>query len=83
MTAPDWLKERGGAFKQGSDGKWYVVLDGKPSYSLLAVPAAGKFACTIRQTINGTRIDCPEIHASQDEALAAGLSELRSKLGWG
>ena len=83
MTAPDWLTQRGGAFKQGSDGKtWFVLLDGKPSYSLVAVPAEGKFACTLRQTINGARIDSPGTHATQDEALAAALSALRKTLGW-
>ena len=51
MTAPDWLTERGGALKLGSDGEtWYVLFAGQPNYSLVATPAEGKFDCVIRQT---------------------------------
>ena len=84
MTPPDWLTQRGGAFKPGPDGQtWYVILDGRPSYALCAVPAEGKFTCVIRQTVNGKRLDGDGTHATADEALSAGLNELRTKLGWG
>ena len=84
MTAPDWLTQRGGSLKLGSDGKtWFVVFAGQPNYSLIEVPVAGKSGCAIRQTINGKRIDCAGIFASKDEAISGGLDELRKALGWG
>jgi hypothetical protein len=84
MNAPDWLTRRGGSLKLGSDGRiWYVLFAGQPNYSLVDVPVAGKFACTIRQTINGTRTQSPETFATKDEAIRGGLDDLRKSLGWG
>jgi hypothetical protein len=84
MTAPDWLMQRGGELKLGSDGKtWFVLLAGRPNYSLVAVPVAGKFGCTIRQTINGQRIECGGTFATVEEAIGGGLEALRQALGWG
>jgi hypothetical protein len=84
MTPPDWLTQRGGSLKLGSDGqKWYVLFAGQPNYSLIAVPVAGKFGCTIRQTINGGRIESAGIAPSKEEAIKAGLDDLRKALGWG
>ena len=84
MTAPDWLTQRGGSLKLGSDGqRWYVTFAGQPNYSLVAVPVAGKFGCGIRQTINGKRIDCQGTFASKDDAIKGGLEDLRKSLGWG
>jgi hypothetical protein len=84
MTTPDWLTQRGGSINLGSDGKtWFVLFSGQPNYSLCAVPVAGKFGCTIRQTINGQRIECAATFATQDEAIGGGLEELRKALGWG
>ena len=58
LTAPSWLAQRGGSLKRGSDGStWFVLLEEQPIYSLRPVPVAGKFACVIRQTNNGRRID--------------------------
>jgi hypothetical protein len=84
MTTPDWLVQRGGAVKCGSDGAtWYVLLNQQPNYSLVAVPVAGKFGCTVRQTNNGRRIESTGTSATADEAIQRGLADLRQALGWG
>ena len=84
MTAPDWLTQRGGSLKLGSDGKtWFVLFAGQPNCSLEAMPVVGKFGCTIRQTINGQRIASPGTFANADEAIKGGLDDLRKALGWG
>jgi hypothetical protein len=83
MTAPDWLIQRGGDLKVGSDGcTWYFLLGGQPQYSLVAVPVAGRFGCAIRQTINGRRIESSGVYATADEAVGGGLEDLRKALGW-
>ena len=84
MTAPDWLAQRNGSLKLGSDGTTlYVLIAGQPNYSLVAVPVAGKFGCVIRQTVNGRRIESQGTFASQDDAIRGGLDDLRKALGWG
>jgi hypothetical protein len=84
MTVPDWLKERGGDLKLGSDAHtWYFVVGGQPQYSLIAVPVGGRFGCAIRQTINGKRIDSQSVQPTVDDAIRAGLEDLRKALGWG
>ena len=84
MTTPDWLTQRGGSLQLGGDGqRWFVVFSGQPNYSLAVVPVCGKFSCAIRQTINGTRIDCPNGFATTEEAINGGLNALRKALGWG
>ena len=83
MTAPEWLTQRGGALKLGSDQKtWYVIFNDKPLYGLSAVPAGGKHGCSIKQTMNGTRVPCSSVHDTADAALKAGLEDLRATLGW-
>jgi hypothetical protein len=83
MTAPDWLTQRHGALKLGSDGgTWYVLLDGQPQYALIPVPVAGKFGCFIKQTNNGQRIDGGGRHATAADAVRGGLDDLRKTLGW-
>jgi hypothetical protein len=84
MTTPDWLTRRGGSLKLGSDGKtWYVFFAVQPNYSLVDVPVAGKFACAIRQTISGKRLDSQGTFATKEEAIIGGLDDLRQALGWG
>jgi len=84
MTTPDWLALRGGELKLGSDGRtWYFIVGGQPQYSLVTVPTGGRFGCTIRQTINGKRIASAGVHASAEDAIRAGLEDLRKELGWG
>jgi hypothetical protein len=84
MTAPDWLTQRGGSLKLGSDRQiWYAIFDGRPEYSLVATPVAGKFGCDIRQTVNGNRIESQGTFAAKDDAIKAGLEDLRKALGWG
>ena len=84
MTAPDWLTKRGGSLKLGSDGQtWYMIFDGRPGYSLVATPVVGKFGCVIRQTVNGNPIDSPGTFAAGQDAIKAGLEDLRKALGWG
>ena len=83
MTAPDWLTQRGGSLKLGSDGKtWFALIAGQPNYSLVASPVTGQFGCTIRQTINGQRVESTGKFATKDEAIHGGLEDLRNVLGW-
>jgi hypothetical protein len=84
MTPPDWLTQRGGSLKLGSDGRtWFVIFNARPEYSIVATPVAGIFAPTLRQTSNGVRLGSDETHASKEEAIRGGLEELRKALGWG
>ena len=84
MSAPDWLTQRGGDLRLGSDGHtWFFSLSGQPHYSLTAVPVGGRFGCAIRQTINGKRVESAGTHATPDEAIRGGLDDLRKALGWG
>jgi hypothetical protein len=84
MTAPDWLTQRGGDLKLGSDNvTWYFVVGGQPQYSLVVVPVNGRFGCAVRQTINGQRTVSAGVHATAEEAIRGGLDDLRKALGWG
>jgi hypothetical protein len=82
LTAPDWLARRSGALQRGSDGRWYVVFSGQPQYRLEPVPVAGQFGCAIVQTINGERIPSDSRAATAEDAIRAGLEDLRKALGW-
>lgn len=83
MTVPDWLTQRHGALKRGSDRQtWYVLLDGQPQYSLNTVQVAGKFGCHVKQTNNGQRIDGGNTFATDEDAFRGGLEDLRKALGW-
>ena len=83
MTAPDWLTQRRGALKRGSDGEtWYVLIDGQPQYALAPVPVAGKFGCNVKQTNNGQRFDGGAAYATTEDALRGALEDLRKTLGW-
>jgi hypothetical protein len=82
-TTPDWLSRHGGELRQraGFD-QWTVLLDGEPQYLLSTVPVTGKHACKVTQTNNGRRLDGGASCATPDEALKAGLEDLRKALGW-
>jgi hypothetical protein len=84
MTVPDWLQTRGGALKAGVRPETtFVVLEGTPQYKLEVRPAAGTFACAVSNTVNGKRLDDPKAtYADAPGALAGGLEQLRTALGW-
>ena len=83
VNPPDWLTKHSGTLRPGIDGRsWFVCFDGQPQYEVTPIPAAGKFACEIRQTINGRRLDGKGIYSSADEAIHGGLEELQKALGW-
>ncbi|HYT95636.1 MAG TPA: hypothetical protein VEL76_43355 [Gemmataceae bacterium] len=83
VTAPEWLTKRGGSLQPHSDGRtWYFMLRGQPQYKLVPVPVGGKFGCAISQTINGQRVESSSTATSLEDALRAGLEDLRKALGW-
>ena len=83
LTAPEWLARHGGSLLPASDGRtWFVMLEGQPQYTLAPVPVQGQFGCSILQTINGRRVDSSATATSAEEALRAGLEDLRKALGW-
>ena len=83
MTTPDWLAARDGALANGlSDRTWNVTISGEPQYRLDTLPAKGQSTCAIVQTNNSRRLDGGKIYATADAALAGGLEELRTFLGW-
>lgn len=82
-TTPDWIKSRNGELKGSKDGhSCTVYFAGQPQYLLEPVPAKGKYACRVSQTINGKRLDKGGLWATRDEALQGGLGDLREALGW-
>jgi hypothetical protein len=83
VTTPDWLAKHGGALREANAGPyWLVLLDGEPQYRLTPIPAAGKYSCQVTQTVNGRRLDSGATYLSREEAIQAGLQELRKSLGW-
>ena len=83
MTTPEWLTRHGGELRPGPVGtSWFAYFDGQPQYALTPVPAGGKHACQVTQTINGKRLDGGSTHATEAEAMQAGLDDLRKALGW-
>ena len=84
LTAPEWLALRGGDLKLGSDkSTWYVYFGADPEYAVNARPLGDRFGFIIRQTINGKILESDLKFASAEEAIQAGLEELRKELGWG
>jgi hypothetical protein len=83
ITAPDWLTQRGCHLQASKNGQsWLVYVGDEPQYLLMPIPARGRFACRISQTINGRRLDGGDVFASPEDALRGGLDELRKTLGW-
>ena len=71
MTPHSWVSGTGDS---RSAGAWWRRL--------VLTPADGKFTCYVSQTNNGKRLDAGSVHPTPEAALAAGLEELRQKLGW-
>jgi hypothetical protein len=83
VTTPDWLARHDGTLVPGRDGKSYLVrLGNKPQYLLVTVPAGGKFACAVTQTVNGRRLDGGATFPNPDDAVRGGLEDLRKAMGW-
>lgn len=82
LTTPDWLARRGELRPDVGGRSWVVFFDGAPQYRLEPVPVQGKHGCTIMQTINGKRVESPSVAATPEDAVRAGLEELRKALGW-
>jgi hypothetical protein len=83
VTTPDWLTTHGGELRPSKDGGSFTVyLGGEPQYLLLPIPAGGKHACRVSQTINGKRLDAGSTFSSADDAVRGGLEDLRKALGW-
>ncbi len=83
VTTPDWLTRRGGDLLPSKDGRSCTVYFGhEPQYVVAPLPAGGKFAGRVTQTINGRRLDVPGTYPTPDDAVAAGLEALRQSLGW-
>ncbi len=82
-SIPDWLKTRNGDLKPSKDGhSWMVYFASQPQYMLEPLPAKGKFACRVIQTVNGKRLDKGAVWDTCEAALQGGLGELREALGW-
>lgn len=83
VTTPSWLAQRGGELRPCTIGQsWFVVFAGEPQYKLAATPVTGKYGCRITQTINGSPVASASTGATVDEAIHAGLEDLRQTLGW-
>ena len=83
-TIPDWLARHGGSLRRGADGNtWFVLLGNEPQYRLVPVPVAGKYGCQVTEIVNGKRLDSGTgASPAPEDALRAGLEELRKSLGW-
>ncbi len=83
LTTPEWLAQRRGALREGSDRHaWFVLFGDEPQYRLAPTPVAGKYGCQIVQTNNGRRLDSTRTYATPEEAVRGGLEDLRKALGW-
>jgi hypothetical protein len=83
LSTPDWLALHGCELKESKDGHSAAVYcSSQPQYLLVPVPAGGKYACRVAQTVNGKRLDAGATFGTRDEALRGGLEDLRKTLGW-
>lgn len=83
VTTPEWLTQRSGELRPSKDGhSWLVYFSGQMQYLIAPVPAGGKFACRVSQTINGKRLDGSTTYPSIEDAARGGLEDLRKALGW-
>lgn len=83
MIAPEWLTNRDGSLKPGPNAQtWLLTLGGHPMHRLFATTAQGQFACVVTQSNNGQRFESGKLYPTTEAALAGGLEELRTTLGW-
>ncbi len=83
VAAPEWLTLRRCELHVSQNGhSWTVYLNGEPQYTLVPVPAGGRYSCNVTQTNNGKRLDTGGVHATLEEAARGGLEDLRKALGW-
>jgi len=83
LTAPQWLTKHGCGLRPNPDGvSWSVLFGNEPQYVLIPLPAAGKYACKVTQTINGKHLGSGAVYSSAEDALRGGLEDLRKALGW-
>ena len=83
VTAPEWLTRRGGSLKLASDRRtWYVLLSGEPQYAVVERPVADRFVAFVKQVNSGKPIESTSTAGSPEEAVRAGLEDLRKVLGW-
>lgn len=83
LTTPSWLAQRGGELRLSKDGHAAsVYFAGQLQYLLVPIPAKGRFACRVTESINGRRLDGEQTYPSAEQALQGGLEQLRQALGW-
>lgn len=83
ITAPEWLTQRNGSLRPAVDGEsWVVIFANEPQYVVTPVPVAGKYGSRVKQTINGRIVPTQGTFAAAEEAIRAGLEDLRKALGW-
>jgi hypothetical protein len=83
LTTPTWLAQRGGDLRLSKDGhSASVYLSGQPQYLLVPVPALGRHACRVTETVNARRLESAKTYATAEQALQGGLDDLRERLGW-
>jgi hypothetical protein len=83
VPTPDWLTQRGCEMKASKDGHSSAVYcNGQLQYLIQPIPAGGKYACRVSQTVNGKRLDLGGTFGTREEALRGGLEDLRKALGW-
>ena len=84
LAVPDWLARRDGTLQRGVCPETrFVLIGGHPLYKLEVRPAAGKFTCAVTSTVNGKRLDDgAATYPTPDAALAGGLEQLQTTLGW-
>jgi hypothetical protein len=84
MQAPEWLTKRGGALQPGYQKfVTFVTLGDAPQYKLEVRPAGPAYTCYVVQSVNGRRVDDAKAsYPNPDAAVAGGLDQLRTALGW-
>jgi hypothetical protein len=83
ITTPEWLSKRGADFRLSKDHRyWVVYLNKEPQYLIRLVPAVGKHAVEVEQSINGKRLQSKQTYATEEDAIRGGLEDLRKALGW-